>query len=79
MLCIAISTAVILGALVVGDSVRYSLNKIALSRLGEIQLALASQDHYFRTELADELEAELGNKAVSAILLGGIAINNEND
>ncbi|MEK7398499.1 MAG: FtsX-like permease family protein, partial [Candidatus Poribacteria bacterium] len=79
MLCIAISTAVILGALVVGDSVRYSLKKIALSRLGEIQLALASQDHYFRTELADELEAELGNKAVSAILLGGIAINNENN
>ena len=74
MLCVAISTATILSALVVGDSVRYSLKKIAISKIGRIHLALTSQDRFFRDELAKELNSQF----VSALLLNGIAINTEN-
>src|SRR5688572_1386225 len=51
----AIATAVLTGALLVGDSVRGSLRGMALARLGVIQTALASGDRLFRTELAQEL------------------------
>jgi putative ABC transport system permease protein len=77
VLGVAVSTAVLLGALVVGDSVRYSLKKIALSRLGNVQLALASQNRYFRAELADDLEKEIGYTTTPSLMLKGIAINNE--
>ncbi len=43
----AITTAVIVGALVVGDSVRYSLKNIAISRLGKVQLAIDSKNRSF--------------------------------
>ena len=36
-----VSTAILVGALAVGDSVRYSLRSLALARLGGIHLALS--------------------------------------
>jgi ABC-type lipoprotein release transport system permease subunit len=75
VLGVAIGTAVLLGALVVGDSVRYSLKQIAISRLGKIQLALNSQNRLFRAELSDDLENQLGYTTVPALILKGIAIN----
>ncbi len=74
LLCVAVSTAVIFSALVVGDSVRYSLRKIALSKIGRVNLALASNDRFFRDELAKGLDKDF----VSALMLDGIAINTEN-
>ncbi len=74
----AITTAVIVGALVVGDSVRYSLKNIAISRLGKVQLAIDSKNRYFRTELLSDLKSDLGEPIASALLLHGIAINTEN-
>jgi ABC-type antimicrobial peptide transport system permease subunit len=51
---VAVGTAVLAGALVVGDSVRSSLKRLTLERLGQIDLALVS-DRPFRAELAQEL------------------------
>jgi putative ABC transport system permease protein len=51
----AVGSAVLIGALVVGDSVRGSLREFALARLGKIQSALPANDRFFRTALADEL------------------------
>ncbi len=51
---VAIATAVLTGALIVGDSVRGSLRHLALDRLQQIDFALTS-DRYFRADLADEL------------------------
>src|SRR6266516_7348913 len=51
----AVGSAVLIGALVVGDSVRGSLRDMALARLGKAQLALAANDRFFRAELADDL------------------------
>ena len=76
---VAISTAVIVGALVVGESVRYSLKAISLSKLGKIDFAMASQDRFFRAKLADDLEKELGTPVVPALMLNGIVINSDNN
>src|SRR5262245_56140081 len=51
---VAVATAVLIGALLVGDSVRGSLRDLTLQRLGNIDSALIA-GHMFRAELADEL------------------------
>ena len=58
---VAAGTAVLTGALVVGDSVRGSLRALALERLGRIDEVLLVE-RFFRAELADELADELGGK-----------------
>jgi putative ABC transport system permease protein len=50
------ATAVLTGALLVGDSVRGSLRQLTLERLGEIDELLLT-DRFFRAELVEELEA----------------------
>lgn len=52
-------TAVLTGALLVGDSMRGSLVQLTLDRLGPVHVALAG-DRYFRAALADELAASAG-------------------
>ena len=51
---VAVATAVILGALVVGDSMRGSLRFIALDRIGEIESVLVAP-RWFEQELAQNL------------------------
>ncbi len=72
---VAVATAVLTGALLVGDSVRGSLRDLTLQRLGQIDSALVAP-HLFRAALADELAADAGfqqhfTSAEPAILLGG--------
>jgi len=51
---VAAATAVLTGALIVGDSMRTSLRDLTLQRLGEIDEMLVS-DGFFRTDLANEI------------------------
>jgi ABC-type lipoprotein release transport system permease subunit len=51
----AIGSAALIGALVVGDSVRHSLTDRALARLGSIHFALGTRDRFFQSSLADRL------------------------
>jgi len=77
LLAVMVSTAVLTGALVVGDSVRHSLMMMVNARLGSTQLALVSQNRFFTAELADELSAEL-NVTVSPVLrLRGLIANSD--
>ena len=69
----AIGTAVIVGAMLVGDSVAHSLRRMAMQRLGGTRLALASGDRFFRDELAAEIGAELGADAAGVLRLQGLA------
>ena len=55
MIGVAIGTAVIAGALVVGDSVRYSLRQMTLDRLAQVDYALTGS-RFFREELATQFE-----------------------
>lgn len=72
LLAVAVSTAVLTGALVVGDSVRHSLMMMVDARLGSTQLALVSQDRFFTTELADRLSTELNLTVAPVLRLRGL-------
>lgn len=72
----AVATAVLTGALLVGDSVRGSLEDLARERLGGIDEALAAE-RLFREELAGEMHRRMGSASTvaPAILLSGSAVH----
>jgi putative ABC transport system permease protein len=73
ILGVAVSTAILVGALVVGDSVRHTLKMLALSRLGKTQLAMASSSRYFREDLAIDMESALKTPTAPVLQMRGIA------
>jgi len=70
---VAVGAMVLVGALLVGESVRGSLRDMAAARLGRVELALPSNDRLFRAELADQLRADLGTDTAALLQLPGIA------
>ncbi len=75
----AVTTAVLAGALVVGDSVQGSLRALALERLGRTELALVG-DRFFPAGLGDRLAARPGFEprfaaAVPLVALRGAAVH----
>ena len=69
---VAAATAVLTGALIVGDSMRSSLRELALDRLGRIDEMIVS-DGFFRAALADEIRStdafkDQYEKAIAGIL-----------
>ena len=64
---VAVAVAVLCGALAVGDSVRASLRRLTLERLGRVDQALVA-DHYFREQVAASFPG-----ACPLILLNGSA------
>ena len=74
---VAVATAVLTGALVVGDSVRASLRQLTLERLGTIDHALAGQ-RFVRADLVNDLQTlpevqERFSTVAPAIFLQGSA------
>ena len=67
LLGVTAGTAVLVGAMLVGDSVRHSLELMVASRLGATQLALTAQDRFFTEGLAAKLASEV-KRPVSAVL-----------
>ena len=81
LLAAAVNTAVLAGALIVGDSVRGSLRDMTLDRLGDIELALVAE-RFFPQSLAERLATAEGftaryGAAAPAILLPGSAVRTE--
>lgn len=74
-----LTTAIITGALIVGDSIKFSLRKITETRLGNIQYVLQSNDRFVRAKLADELAAELNVNTAPVLLLKGVTANPEKE
>lgn len=73
----AVATAVLAGALMVGDSVRGSLRDLTLERLGGIDWALVGE-RFFDQQLPDRLAVELdGARTAPAILVRGSAVHGE--
>jgi ABC-type lipoprotein release transport system permease subunit len=66
----AVSSAVLVGALFVGDSVRGSLERLALARLGRVHHAVDAGERFFR----DDLPARLGLRAAAALRVRGMAL-----
>jgi len=83
MMGVIAGTAVIGGALIVGDSVRGSLEQMTLDRLGEIDLVLHGQ-RFFREvvadEIADDKKFQQHYTAIApAIILSGGLVRENND
>ena len=71
---VAISTAVITGALMVGDSVKHNLNKGVDLRLGAVTHTVMAGDRFFTENLAAGIEKELTVPVAPVLLLDGVAI-----
>ncbi len=70
VLAAAAGCAVLVGALIVGDSVRYTLHTMAVERLGKIDSVLLGQDRFFKDDLGKRLEsASQGNESAIPLLL----------
>jgi putative ABC transport system permease protein len=74
-----IATAIIVGALAVGDSVRQSLRNMAIARLGSIQLALNGQSRFVRSDLAKSLKSEIDAPTAAVLILRGTAVSQKGD
>ncbi len=74
VLGVTLAAAVLTGALLVGDSVDYSLNRFAEMRLGNIQQAISTRSNYVDQALAERLTTQTETKVVGALTLKGMAI-----
>jgi len=72
-----VSAAVLAGALLVGDSVRYSLARIVDLRLGRTEVALVSSQRFFTVALADRISKKLDADVASVMQLAGMAGNSD--
>jgi ABC-type antimicrobial peptide transport system permease subunit len=74
---VAVSAAVLAGALVVGDSIRYSLNKMVDFRLGKTQFAVVSGSRFMDSNLAGKISESLKAPVAPVLFLEGIVIDQE--
>lgn len=70
-----LSTAILTGALITGDSVTYSLRKMVDLRLGKTAFALQTGDRFVRAGLAGEMAKELETKTAAILKNQGSATN----
>lgn len=75
---VAVAAAVLVGALVVGDSVRGSLRDLTLERLGRIDLAIAP-GRPFREELADELATANPGSETAPLLIAPASLSHREE
>ncbi|MFC2111452.1 ABC transporter permease, partial [Bacteroidota bacterium] len=73
------STAVLTGALIIGDSVKFSLKKLVDLRLGEIEYVLSSNDRFVRSALAYDISEDLNISTAPCLIVDGITINTESE
>jgi len=72
---VVVSTTVLTGSLIIGDSVRYSLEQSTFSRLGNTTHLVSVTDRYFRQEMANEMEnANPAIKVTPVLQLEGMAV-----
>src|SRR5262245_55744905 len=72
LLGVVVGTAVLTGALLVGDSQRGSLRDLALHRLDWVDQALVAP-RFFREELADDLKDAADHVAPVLLLSGSVS------
>lgn len=74
MLGTMLSCGILTGALIIGDSVSYSLKQMTLNRLGKTEFAMNSGERHVRAELANELGVDLQVQTAPVLQLKGIAM-----
>src|SRR3989442_3902492 len=73
----ALATAIPVGALLGGDSVRYSLERLALLRLGKTKLAVTSPARFFRSALAEAVKSAIPQNVAPALVLRGVVASGD--
>jgi len=73
LLAAVVSSAILVGALLVGDCVRYSLGRLVGLRLGEVQYVMTSQNRFFREGLSEQI----GSASAPVIQLRGFVANSD--
>src|SRR5438552_3998523 len=76
LLGVATATAVLAGALVVGDSVRGSLRDLALRRLGRTDLTVTTAG-FFREAVADDLRSTVPGATSTPLVIATGAVTHE--
>jgi putative ABC transport system permease protein len=74
-----LASAVLTGALLVGDSVDYSLKTFSMLRLGGIEHALDTRSQFIDQTLAERLDEALDGDVTAAMQLRGMAIYQSQD
>jgi len=74
ILGIALSTAILVGALIIGDSVKYSLQQITVQRLGKTSQVITAGERLFRTQLATELAEKTGIETAALLRANGFGV-----
>ncbi|HAQ21044.1 MAG TPA: hypothetical protein DCR40_17695 [Prolixibacteraceae bacterium] len=71
---IALSTAILVGALIIGDSVKYSLQQITVQRLGKTSQVITAGERLFGQQLAMELAAKTGTQTAALLRANGFGV-----
>lgn len=74
ILGIALSTAILVGALIIGDSVKYSLQKITVQRLGKTSQVITAGERLFGQQLATKLAEKTGAETSALLRANGFGV-----
>ncbi|HEX7584630.1 MAG TPA: hypothetical protein VF373_08070, partial [Prolixibacteraceae bacterium] len=74
ILGIALSTAILVGALIIGDSVKYSLQQITVQRLGKTSKVITAGERLFGQRLATELAEKTGTETAALLRANGFGV-----
>ena len=74
VLGIALSTAILVGALVVGDSVRYTLQQIVAQRLGKTSRVITAGERLFSQQLATGIARQTGAETSALLRSNGFGV-----
>jgi putative ABC transport system permease protein len=77
LLAVMVAAGVLTGALVVGDSVQYTLRRTVELRLGRTSFAVVPQNRYFRSALADEISRKIAAPVAAALQAPGTIANED--
>jgi ABC-type lipoprotein release transport system permease subunit len=76
VLGIALSTAILVGALIIGDSVRHSLQQITVQRLGKTSQVITAGERLFGTQLAEKMVAKTHVQVAPVLRANGFGVIN---
>jgi ABC-type antimicrobial peptide transport system permease subunit len=71
---IALSTAILVGALIIGDSVKFSLQQITIQRLGNTSQVITAGERLFHQQLAKQITGNSKSKASPLLRANGFAV-----
>jgi len=72
-----LSTAILTSALIIGDSVKYSLNALVSKRLGQTQQIILTQERFFPATFSKTLEKELQTTIAPVLVERGMASSDQ--